>query len=249
MQRRTGYRVGSEAVDMANTGIRGRASHASTAAPRAVHAWRWLLAPGLLAFLVWLWGGYVLSWKWTGLSGSVKLWDWLQVLALPVALGLAPLLIDRRRHLRRVHHLSAAGGLIVFAGLVLAGYLVPLGWTGFTGNTLWDWLELLLLPLVVATGSLWVRLERQRASTEPGRPRPPLTRRRLLVLVVVAVLVVALVLGGYLIPLSWTGFRGNTAWDWVKLMVLPLLIPLVILPVLARRLDRHLTSAGSSADQ
>jgi hypothetical protein len=37
----------------------------------------------------------------------------------------------------------------VFLGLVLAGYLAKWRWTGFTGNTVWDWLHLLLLPLLV----------------------------------------------------------------------------------------------------
>ena len=44
--------------------------------------------------------------------------------------------------------------LAAFAALVLAGYLVPWAWTGFTGNTLWDWLSLALLPLVLATAAL-----------------------------------------------------------------------------------------------
>ena len=51
------------------------------------------------------------------------------------------------------------GGMAAFAAVVLAGYVVPLAWTGFPGNTLWDWLQLVLLPLVVAAGA---------ASGEPG---------------------------------------------------------------------------------
>jgi len=37
----------------------------------------------------------------------------------------------------------------------LLGYLVPWPWNGSTGNTLWDWLGLLLLPLVMATAKAW----------------------------------------------------------------------------------------------
>jgi len=105
---------------------------------------------GLLAV-----GGYGLGWRWTGLSRSVTLWDWLQVLALPVALGLAPVLLQHRRRLHRRHRRFLATVLVLFAVLVSLGYLVPLPWTGFTGNTLWDWLELALLPLVVGTAALW----------------------------------------------------------------------------------------------
>ncbi|HEX4727794.1 MAG TPA: hypothetical protein VH298_08350 [Jatrophihabitans sp.] len=181
---------------------------------------RWVLALlvaaavifGLLAV-----GGYGMGWRWTGLSRSVTLWDWLQMLALPVALGLAPVLLRHRRRLTRRHHTMLGSMLALFTVLVLAGYLVPWAWTGFTGNTLWDWLELALLPLVVGTASLWA---------ERGWPSGWL---RLLGLVGL-LLFAGLVLAGYLVPWSWTGFRGNTAWDWVKLLLLPVLVPLLLIP-------------------
>jgi hypothetical protein len=43
---------------------------------------------------------------------------------------------------------------------------------------------------------------------------------------------VALVLAGYLAHWRWTGFTGNTAWDWLHLLLLPLLVPAVIVPLL-----------------
>jgi hypothetical protein len=167
---------------------------------------------GLLAV-----GGYGMGWRWTGLSRSVTLWDWLQMLALPVALGLAPVLLRHRRRLTRRHHTVLGSVLGLFAVLVLLGYLVPWAWTGFTGNTLWDWLELALLPLVVGTASLWA---------ERGWPSGWLRMIGLIGLLLFA----GLVLAGYLVPWSWTGFRGNTAWDWVKLLLLPVLVPLVLIP-------------------
>ena len=96
----------------------------------------------LLVFAVLVVGGYALHWRWTGLSGSVTLWDWLEVLALPVAIATAPLLLRHRHGLSRRHHATISGVLIAFGALVLAGYLVPWRWTGFRGNTLWDWLQL-----------------------------------------------------------------------------------------------------------
>lgn len=45
-----------------------------------------------------------------------------------------------------------------------------------------------------------------------------------------AVALLVLVLCGYLVPWSWTGFTGNTAWDWFKLLLLPVLIPTVLVP-------------------
>ena len=42
----------------------------------------------------------------------------------------------------------------------------------------------------------------------------------------------SVVLAGYLVPWAWTGFTGNMAWDWIKLLLLllPLLLPLLVLP-------------------
>jgi hypothetical protein len=39
-----------------------------------------------------------------------------------------------------------------------------------------------------------------------------------------------LVFAGYLVPWAWTGFTGNTAWDWFKLLLLPVLLPTLVLP-------------------
>ena len=117
---------------------------------------RWLLAcgvAGLVGFAVFVWGGYVAGWAWTGLSTQVTLWDWLEGLALPVTVGLVPLMLRYRDNLGRLHVVGALAALAGFVVLVLAGYLVPWVWTGFTGNTLWDWLSLALLPVVIATST------------------------------------------------------------------------------------------------
>jgi hypothetical protein len=172
-------------------------------------------------------GGYALGWSWTGLSGEVTLWDWLQVLALPAALGVAPLLLRHRRRLTRGHRTAATVVAAAFGVLVLVGYLAPLSWTGFPGNTLWDWLELLLLPAVVATSSLWAGL---------GAMRPHHLAAGAVAVASFGVLVAA----GYLVPLSWTGFSGNTAWDWIKLLLMPLLVPTVLVPLVAEHVGQRL---------
>jgi hypothetical protein len=203
----------------------------------AIGSSRWWLLPAAAFLALLIIGGYGFGWRWTGLSDAVTLWDWMQVLALPVALAGVPLLLRHRRQLSRHHHAGLLLILVGFGALVLAGYLVPLSWTGFSDNTLWDWLELLLLPLVVATASLWA---------EPGAtdgpvadPRP---RRRYLALAMLGGLIFGLlVLFGYLVPWSWTGFSDNTAWDWVKLLLLPILVPLVLLPIVTEALTDRLT--------
>jgi hypothetical protein len=172
---------------------------------------------GLVCFGVYAWGGYAEDWAWTGLSKDVKLWDWLEALALPVTVGLVPVFLIHRERLHPRHKSAAAAVLVGFVVLVLAGYLVPWTWTGFTGNTLWDWLSLALLPIVIATSTLW------------HLPRAWTSRHRSLV-GAGAGLAVLLVLAGYLVPWDWTGFVGNTGWDWLKLLLLPVLVPTLVLP-------------------
>ena len=120
--------------------------------PRALGV---LAGVALGCFAVYVWGGYVEHWAWTGLSSGVLLWDWLEALALPVAVALVPVLLVNRERLHRRHKRLGLALLTGFVVLVLAGYLVPWSWTGFAGNTLWDWLSLALLPLVIATSTLW----------------------------------------------------------------------------------------------
>jgi cation transport ATPase len=182
---------------------------------------------GAVLIAVYAWGGYELGWRWTGLSSSVQLWDWLQVLALPVALGIAPLLLRHRRSMTRQHRTIVAATLLAFGVLVAAAYLIPLGWTGFTGNTLWDWLELMLLPLVVAGASLRVG-------------RAGLTPRVAVAGLAAAGAFAVFVACGYLVPWTWTGFGGNTVWDWIRLLLVPLLVPTVLLPALSQRVTNRL---------
>ena len=174
-------------------------------------------------------GGYMFHWRWSGLSGSVTLWDWLEVVALPFAIAAAPLLLRHRRRLHRRHHLTIVGVVAGFAALVLAGYVVPLAWTGFPGNTLWDWLQLVLLPLVVAATSL--------LSGKNWQPRGWRLATVMAGLAVFAVVVIA----GYLVPIDWTGFTGNTMWDWLKLLLLPVVVPAVLVPMFGERMSERLS--------
>jgi len=194
--------------------------------------WWWAYALAAALTLLYLWAGYGEGWAWTGLSQPVTLWDWLEGLALPITFALVPLLLRHREHLGRSHRMVFAMALTGFAALVLAGYLVPWAWTGFTGNTLWDWLSLALLPLVIATSALW-------------RPPPPGTSRHVVSLTLTAIAASGLVLAGYLVPWAWTGFTGNTAWDWIKLLLLPLLLPTLVLPRLLDATEDWIVPEGS----
>jgi hypothetical protein len=180
-----------------------------------------VLAAGGAAFLVLIYGGYEHHWPWTGIDGkTATLWDWLHLLLLPIAVMIVPIWARQRKDLGVPH--KAAGMMIVtaFAAVVLAGYLTPWPWTGFPGNTLWDWLGLLALPLAVALIPVICEVH--------ARWQP----HDWLIVIAALLLFLVPVLGGYLGNWTWTGFHGNTLWDWLHLLILPLLVPTVLIPAL-----------------
>jgi hypothetical protein len=217
-------------------------SEGRTGQPRgALVARRSLVVAVVAALAIALWGGYGRHWSWTGINGSTAtLWDWLHLLLLPLAVGVLPLWLSRRTRLPRRHKLFALSLLFVFAVLVVAGYTIPWAWTGFVGNKLWDWLELLVLPLAVALSPLMLEL------------RGNWTTRDLLVGTAALAAFVVVVLGGYLGGWGWTGFRGNTLWNWLHLWLLPLLIPVIVVPALRPRAMSGVTlldqDAGSRSE-
>jgi hypothetical protein len=56
--------------------------------------------------------------------------------------------------------------MAVFLGIIAGGYILNWQWTGFRGNTLWDWLKLLVLPVVLAIGGLWFNAQQSHASRQ-----------------------------------------------------------------------------------
>src|SRR5215467_10962916 len=101
-------------------------------------------------------GGYQEHWSWTGISGkTATLWDWISLLLLPITVATLPIWLTRRHSVSGRRKAVALMLLAVFVAIVIAGYLVPWGWTGFEGNALWVWIKILLLPLVVATFPVW----------------------------------------------------------------------------------------------
>jgi len=172
----------------------------------------------LVAALVVLWGGYIQGWEWTGFRANEQLWDWLHLLLLPVVIGTIPLWIEHSDYISRGRRVTYVAGLVAFTGLVVAGYLIPLNWTGFSGNTLWDWLELILLPVAVTSARF---LPSALHSLRPYHNG------------VIALIVrgwTVTIIGGYALSWYWTGYQGNTLWDWLGLLLLPLLVPIILIP-------------------
>jgi hypothetical protein len=216
--------LGVELPDGAPATERSSASHAQLSPARLAGA-----GLALAAVAVVLWGGYGHRWPWTGINGNTAtLWDWLHLLLLPVAFGLLPVLLSKGTRLRSGHRWAVSAALAGFGLFVAAGYAIPWSWTGFPGNKLWDWLELLALPVAI---TLIPVMDEIRLSWS----------RRDSVMAATGLAVFAgIVIGGYVGDWAWTGFTGNTLWDWLHLLLLPLLLPTVIVPRLVPRMKATL---------
>jgi len=186
-----------------------------------------LTALAVLALAVVMWGGYSHRWPWTGINGgTATLWNWLHLLLLPLAVAVLPIWVRSDTRVGARTKNRGAAGLTAFVILVILGYTVPWAWTGFRGNTVWDWLQLLVLPLAVV---LAPRLAEMRRIWTP---------RHTAVTLAGAAVFIVIVIGGYAVPWAWTGFTGNTLWNWLNLLFLPLLLPTVIVPALRPRMMR-----------
>jgi hypothetical protein len=181
-----------------------------------------LAAAGGLALAIVLWGGYSHRWSWTGINGSTAtLWDWLNLLLLPLVFAVLPVWFSRSTRVHPRTKAYALGFFAVFVLFVILGYAVPWNWTGFRGNTLWDWLGLIVLPVTLILMPRFLEMRRENWQVRHSA----LTATLLGAFIVV-------VLGGYLDKWTWTGFTDNRLWDWMHLLLLPLLLPTVILPML-----------------
>ncbi len=120
------------------------------------------------------------------------------------------------RPVYRNYKVHVSGAFTFLGVLAIGGYAGDWSWTGFRGNTVWDWLHLLILPVVLSVLPLWLRT----------RSRLELRWRAGWALAAGTLSVLAI--GGYALDWSWTGFRGNTAWDWMQLLLVPFVLPAVL---------------------
>src|SRR4051812_36622099 len=110
----------------------------------------------VLAAAVLVLATYGRTWSWSGFQGNENVWEWLQLLAQPIAI--ITLLVQL------VSPLEAKRWLLVFgvfmtalAVLMVGGYAAHWQWTGFGEYRMWDWLHLLVLPVMLALLPLWLR--------------------------------------------------------------------------------------------
>jgi hypothetical protein len=167
-------------------------------------------------------GGYAWHWSWTGFTANNQLWDWMQLLLLPVAIAIFPLWLRFSGYMSAARRRALGTTVLVFAVFVLLGYVNPITWTGFRGQTLWDWLTLVILPVSIVTVRMW---------PQTGRD---LHRGHVAGAAVLAAALIATIIGGYWAGWRWTGYEGNTLWDWLTLVLAPAALTTVLVPAMAR---------------
>jgi hypothetical protein len=188
-----------------------------------------LLAAALVTIVI-IVGSYAGHWAWTGLMQNGQVWDWMELLLLPVALGTFPLWLRFSGEMSPARRKCLGAAVLLFVAFVLAGYVVPLRWTGFRGHTLWNWLTLIILPVTITTATVWPKT---------GLRFRPVYRDTAELLV--AAWVVTLI-GGYGLGWGWTGYPGNTLWEWVQLLLAPIAISTFVVPELIK------LAAGKAAE-
>jgi hypothetical protein len=92
-------------------------------------------------------------------------------IGMVVTLGITALLVVNlnlgmwedlpRERIERIATLIGIGvALMVFIVLLAIGG-ASLGWTGFSNRTVWDWLDLLIVPVALAGIGLWFTLQQE----------------------------------------------------------------------------------------
>lgn len=110
-----------------------------------------------------------------------------------------------------------AAAVLAFVVLLVGGYGLGWSWTGFGANDhLWDWMQLLIYPLVLSALPVWLSTRQRWA------------RHWRVFLIVLLIAFAIVVIGGYDFNWTWTGFKGNKLWDWWKLLLLPFVLPVVL---------------------
>jgi hypothetical protein len=206
---------------------------------------------GAAIVLVVVWGGYARGWQWTGFRANGQLWDWLNLLLLPTVVAIIPVWIRYKKYFRRTLRAVYGATFAAGTGFVFAGYLIPLGWTGFRGQTLWTWTELLLLPAVIAVTTALASMR-----VKPAAFLKSLRPYQRGVLATLAIGWAVTLIGGYALRWQWTGYHGNTLWNWLTLLLLPLVFPTFLLPGLvnwltgnaAKRAAQHAWESPGGAE-
>lgn len=135
--------------------------------------WKRVLLAAVIVLVVLEIGTYAFNWTWTGFKSNDTLWDYLQLLLLPITLAAVPIWFMAEEDQQRIWlaQLKIALVIVVAALIVLfiGSYALNWTWTGFRDHgRLWDWFSLLLVPVIVAVLPIWysIHTSQQRTHTK-----------------------------------------------------------------------------------
>jgi cation transport ATPase len=138
---------------------------------RELKWWNWkrMLAAAIVVLVVLEIGTYAFNWRWTGFRDNNTLWDWLQLLLLPLALAVVPIWFAAEEAQKRIWlaqlRWALAVVIIIFVLLFIGTFAFHWTWTGFRDHgRVWDWLSLLLVPVIVAVLPIWYSLRQSSQS-------------------------------------------------------------------------------------
>ena len=123
-------------------------------------------------------GTYAFNWTWTGFKNNDTVWDYFQLLLLPITLAIVPVWFMAEEAQQRIWLAQLKWVLLLSVTLLVVlfvgTYAFNWTWTGFKDHgRLWDWLSLLLVPVMVAALPIWYRLHQSSSSDGTGEQQPP----------------------------------------------------------------------------
>jgi hypothetical protein len=140
---------------------------------RGLKWWTWkrALVVVIVILIVLEIGTYAFNWTWTGFKANATVWDWLKLLLLPIAFAVVPIWFTAEEGQQRIWLAQLKWvllAIIVVLGVLFIGsYAFNWTWTGFKENgSLWNWLELLLVPMIVAVLPIWYIIRQSRSNSE-----------------------------------------------------------------------------------
>jgi cation transport ATPase len=133
--------------------------------------WKRLLVAIIVILIVLEIGTYAFNWTWTGFKANDTVWDWLQLLLIPIALAAVPVWFTADEDQQRIWLAQLKwvflASVVILAALFIGSYAFNWFWTGFKDHgSLWDWLSLLLVPLTVAALPIWYSIHQSRSNSE-----------------------------------------------------------------------------------
>jgi uncharacterized membrane protein len=72
---------------------------------------------------------------------------------------------------RIIYVLAHTWGLLILLllAVIVLGYIFQWPWTGFQKKTLWDWMQLLIFPLVLAVLTVWFSTQKGQDTVQKGQ--------------------------------------------------------------------------------